>query len=153
MPRCNRFFYGLVYFVTVTHFLMIPIFLTLAPFLTVTHFLTVIHLSSCDPFFCSWWSVARAFPPSSFSNSIFGSQRRTLCFKWSKTLQHLNWKKVFFIFFPFQKNFWLFWKVWWRKWHLFLVTTLNIWKAVFKRIQVFLSQKNNIYSENPMSIA
>ena len=27
---------------------------------------------------------------------------------------------------------WLFWKVWWCKWNLVLLTTLNIWKAVFK---------------------
>ena len=42
----------------------------------------------------SRWSVARA----KLLNSIFGSQRRTLYFKWSKTLEHLNWSKFFFVF-------------------------------------------------------
>ena len=45
----------------------------------------------------------------------------------------------------------LFLKLWRHKWHLFLATTLKIWKAMFKTLQTFLLEKNNSYSENPMS--
>ena len=82
----------------------------------------------------------RAFPPAKLLNSILGSQRKTLYFKWSKTMEHLNWSKIFFVLLPLQRYFWLFWKLRWRKWHLFLVTTLNTWKAVLKTVQTFLSQ-------------
>ena len=43
-------------------------------------------------------------------------------------------------------------KAWRHKWHLFLVTTLKTWKAVFRTLQVFFLQKNKTYSENPISI-
>ena len=98
---------------------------------------------------CARWWVARAFPPAKLWNSIFGSQRRTLYFKWSKTLEHLNWSKFFFVFLPLWRYFWLFWKERWRKWHLFLVTTLNIRKAVFKTVQAFLSQKKQYLQWKP----
>ena len=46
------------------------------------------------------WSVARAFSPTSLLNSISGSQRETLYFKWSKTSKQLNLRKFFLILSP-----------------------------------------------------
>ena len=83
--------------------------------------------SSADVYRYARWSVARAFAPIRFLNSVSGLKRSSLYFKWSKTLEHLNLRKVFFKFLQLLRYFWLFLKVWRHKWHLFLVTTLKIW--------------------------